>query len=47
MKKLNKREKLEQEREKLHQLIKNGASKEEIQYQSEVLDKHIVNFYSA
>lgn len=36
---------LEQERERLHRLIEDGASPEEIQHQSEVLDKYIVNYY--
>lgn len=43
---MNKKEALEQERDKLHRLITKGASKEEIQHQSEVLDKHIGDYYS-
>jgi hypothetical protein len=43
---MDQREKLEQEREKLHSLIINGGSKEKIQEQSEVLDGYIVEFYS-
>lgn len=43
---MSKTEKMEQEREKLHQLIEKGASKEAIQKQSEVLDKYIVDYYS-
>jgi hypothetical protein len=30
----------------MHELIEKGATKEEIQRQSEELDKHIVNCYS-
>nr|WP_246566349.1 Spo0E family sporulation regulatory protein-aspartic acid phosphatase [Tissierella simiarum] len=42
---VNKREVLEQERDKLYQLIEKGATKEAIQQQSEILDKCIVNYY--
>ncbi|MBU5438321.1 Spo0E family sporulation regulatory protein-aspartic acid phosphatase [Tissierella sp. MSJ-40] len=42
---MNKREVLEQERDKLYQLIEKGATKEAIQQQSEILDKCIVNYY--
>lgn len=42
---LNSKEKLmqeiEEERQKLHSLIEKDASKEEIQRQSEILDKYI------
>ena len=44
---MNNNEKMEQERRKLHQLIESEASKEEIQTQSEVLDKLIAAYYSA
>lgn len=40
------KEKLEIERRKLHELIEKCATKEEIQRQSEELDKYIVNYYS-
>lgn len=40
------RKELEQEREKLHHLIEEGASREAIQHQSEIVDKHIVEHYS-
>ncbi|SHG89671.1 MULTISPECIES: hypothetical protein [Tepidibacter] len=39
------KEKLEQERKRLHLLIENGGSKEEIQEQSEILDQCITEFY--
>ncbi|MCF8018338.1 MAG: hypothetical protein K9L62_02945 [Vallitaleaceae bacterium] len=42
---VEKRKKLEQERQKLHLLIANRGSKEAIQKQSEVVDKHIFEFY--
>lgn len=42
---MDKRKEMEQEREKLHQLIKKGASKEAIQQQSEILDQHILKHY--
>lgn len=42
---MDKRKELEQEREKLHQLIAKGASKEAIQQQSEVLDQYIAEHY--
>lgn len=42
---VEKRENLEQERQKLHSLIISGRSKEEVQKQSEILDKHILEFY--
>jgi len=36
---------IEREREALYRLIELGASLEEIQSQSEALDKQIVNYY--
>ena len=41
----NSNEDIERERKELHRLIELGASKEEIQRQSEALDKHIVDYY--
>lgn len=41
----DKKEALERERAELHRLIELGASLEDIQRQSEALDKHIVNYY--
>lgn len=37
---------IEREREMLHKLIDQEASKEAIQHQSELLDKHIAHYYS-
>lgn len=36
---------LEKERERLHWLIENGASPEEILKQSEEVDKYIIEYY--
>jgi len=37
---------IERERAELHRLIDQEASKEAIQHQSEILDKHITSYYS-
>lgn len=42
---MDKRKAMEQEREKLHRLIEEDAAKEAIQHQSEVLDRHISDYY--
>lgn len=39
-------EAIERERAELHRLIDQRASNEDIQRQSEILDKHIASYYS-